>query len=76
MPEVISDGENGFIVKMSDAGALAEKCLFLLKNPGICSRMGEKGMEMVRAYWTKEKMTAATLEVYRNVLERKYKVSI
>ncbi len=76
MPEVISDGENGFIVKMSDANALAEKCLFLLKNPGTCSRMGEKGIEMVRAYWTKEKMTAATLEVYRNVLERKYKVSI
>jgi len=74
MPEVIKDGSNGFIVKMSDAGALAEKCLILLKNPGMCSRMGEKGMEMVRAYWTKEKMTTATLEVYRTVLERKNRI--
>ncbi len=73
MPEVVTDGINGFIVKMSDAGDLAEKCLVLLKNPELCRRMGEKGMEMVEANWTKEKMTAATLEVYRNVLERKNK---
>ena len=65
MPEVIEDGINGCIVKMSSETELAQKCLYLLREPSVCIQMGQKGRKMVAERWTKNKMTEATLDVYR-----------
>jgi glycosyltransferase involved in cell wall biosynthesis len=66
MPEVVQDGVNGFVVTMANKEELADKCLELLRHPGRCRRMGRQGRMMVETYWAKEKMTRATLSVYRN----------
>ena len=42
IPEVILDGENGFILEPKDYKSLTEKILFLLKNPGRRKAMGER----------------------------------
>jgi glycosyltransferase involved in cell wall biosynthesis len=56
--EVVRQGENGLLVPVRDAGALAEALLFLIKNPdmrsemGICSRTiaeNEFSMELINS---------------------------
>ena len=38
--ETVIGGQNGFLVPVKDAKAVAEKMLFLLQNPGLCEQMG------------------------------------
>lgn len=68
MPEIISDGVNGYVVEMGDYEMLARRCMQLLENRQAASQMGERGRQMVRQKFTKEVMCANTLEVYRRVL--------
>ena len=46
IPIQIIDGENGFLV--NDIVECAEKIIFLLKNPDLSKKMGEKAKEYVR----------------------------
>lgn len=71
MPEIIQDGINGFVVEMGSAEQLAERCLRLLRDPGLAAAMGHRGRTMVEQLWTKEIMTRATLDVYRQALAGK-----
>lgn len=41
--EMVEEGKNGFVVRKKDYLALAEKVLYLLKNPLVARRMGEDG---------------------------------
>ena len=38
--ETVIGGQNGFLVPVKDAKAVAEKMLFLFQNPDICEQMG------------------------------------
>lgn len=68
MPEVIKEGETGFIVPMRNPAALAERCCELLANPSLSRQMGEQGRKTVLQLYTKELMAARTLHVYGEVL--------
>jgi glycosyltransferase involved in cell wall biosynthesis len=50
MPEVIHEGETGFIVPVKSVETLAEKLLYLLENPEEARQMGEKGWEVCQQY--------------------------
>ena len=67
MPEVVRNGVNGFVVEMANERELADRCLLLLRNPGLCRGMGRRGRAAVEKLWTREMMTRATLSVYRSV---------
>ena len=41
--ETVIGGQNGFLVPVKDAKAVAEKMLFLFQNPDICEQMGNEG---------------------------------
>jgi len=70
MPEVIKNGENGYIVEMENEDALADRCAHLLRNPDLARFMGQTGRRLVEEGFTKEIMTAHTLEVYRRAIQR------
>ena len=38
--ETVTEGKNGCLVPVKDDKAIAEKMLFLYRNPGICEQMG------------------------------------
>lgn len=42
IPEVVRDGETGYLVPPKDSAAIAEKVVKLLNNPSLRSTMGEK----------------------------------
>lgn len=47
MPEIIRDGETGYLVEANNATALAEKITHLLRNPVQSAEMGRRGRERV-----------------------------
>jgi|WetSurMetagenome_2_1015567.scaffolds.fasta_scaffold00094_39 glycosyltransferase involved in cell wall biosynthesis len=67
MPEIVSDGETGFIVPKRDEKLLAERIVTLLKNKDLASSMGTKGRERVIAEFTWEKVAQRLIRVYERI---------
>jgi glycosyltransferase involved in cell wall biosynthesis len=68
-PEIVRDGETGWLVPPSDPAALAaalDKALRLTANGRAA--LAEAAIAHVRERFTRERMCAATLDVYREVL--------
>jgi glycosyltransferase involved in cell wall biosynthesis len=64
IPELIHDGETGFLVERGDVAAMAERILHLLRNPALRTRMGNKGREAVEAKFDHRKNVSKVLELY------------
>jgi glycosyltransferase involved in cell wall biosynthesis len=44
----LSDGETGLIVPVGDVAALADRILYLLRNPDVGAHYGRAGQQLVR----------------------------
>ncbi len=55
IPEMIKDGENGFLVPPGDAKALAEKLKWILDHPLEAQKMGRKAREFAKEFFSPEK---------------------
>lgn len=69
MPEIISDGINGFVIPIKDFEELAGVINRLLGDPKLARRLGTTGRRMVEAYYTKEDVTKNTLDIYYQLLK-------
>ncbi len=67
-PEMILDGETGFLVPPSDPVALADALARLADAPELRRRMGEAGRARVDAHFTLRGMTDAVESLYRREL--------
>ena len=67
IPEVVVDGETGFLVAPRDHEAMAAALVRLLKDASLGRRMGAAGLERARKKFSAERMVAETLRVYRRV---------
>ena len=67
IPEVVADGETGFLVPPRDAAALATAIVRLLDDRSLRDRMGAAGLARVQSRFTAEHMVNNTLAVYRRV---------
>lgn len=65
MPEIITDGVNGFLVDMHDHEQLARCCMQLLGDPELAVQMGRAGRSVVEKGFIHETMVEATLAFYR-----------
>jgi len=70
IPEIVKDGETGFLVPPRNPGKMAEKIIFLLKNKTIAQEMGEAGKKRLEKYFTLNKMIRETEAVYDHWLCR------
>ncbi len=67
LPEIVEDGQNGFLVEPRKPGQIAEKVLLLLKNEGLRQRMIVNNRKKVQQYSSDN--TVGRLEaIYRHVL--------
>ncbi len=64
IPEIVKDGETGFLVSPRDAQALADKIRVMLLDDNLRSEMGAKGRELILDSFTAERMARNTLDVY------------
>jgi len=70
MPEIVKDGINGFIIPVRDFELLAAKINTLLDDERLCDRLGYTGRQMVESQYTRERVTADTLNIYYKLLDK------
>ena len=64
IPELINDGETGFLVERGDIRAMADRILHLLNDPGQRTKMGNKGREGVEAKFDHRRNVSKLIELY------------
>jgi glycosyltransferase involved in cell wall biosynthesis len=64
MPEVVVEGNTGYVVPPRDPEALAARLVELLRDEGLRARMGAAGLARARAKFSVETMVAGTAAVY------------
>ena len=70
--ETVIDGQTGALVTPDDPAALAGAIRALMQmGRGAWENMGAAGAHFVRETYSKAKLQAATLDVYRDVLRDK-----
>ena len=67
IPEVMVDGETGYLVPPRDHHAMADRIVFLLKNDAVRARMGQAALQRARERFTVEKMVEGTAAVYEEL---------
>ncbi len=68
IPEVIQDGKNGLMFNPLDFQSLADKVLYLLKNPAFASEIGFFGRKTVEEKFDWRHIIKQVLKVYDKVL--------
>ena len=68
LPEVNVDGKTGFIVKMGDVGALAQKTIELLTDENLHSRMSKAALAHAIENFTKEQIVPIYEAAYEKAM--------
>jgi len=65
LPEVVKEGETGFIVPPNNAKALRERIRYFMDNPSESIRMGKEGRRLVEERFTWDHVARRCWEAYR-----------
>lgn len=68
IPDLVRHGETGFLAEWHDTGKFAEHIDRLLRDDGLRSSMGRNAREEALTRFTRERVAAQTVEVYREAL--------
>ena len=68
IPEVMVDGETGFLVPPRDHTAMAERIVLLLKNSALRNQMGDAALARARHQFTVERMVEETAALYEDMM--------
>ncbi len=68
IPEIVHDGENGWLVEPDDSSALAERINTLLDHPEQAAAFGAAGRRLVEQAFSIPAMAAGNLAIYRKTL--------
>ncbi len=68
VPDVVRDGEDGFLVDLGAVDQLAEALARLAHDPALRERMGEAGRSRVLARYSVERLVDDMDELYRSLL--------
>jgi glycosyltransferase involved in cell wall biosynthesis len=66
-PEVIDEGENGFLVELDRPDRMAEAALCIIEDPELGRRMGARGAARVAARFHVHRQAAEYLGLYREL---------
>jgi len=66
--EMVEDGQNGYLVPVADAAAVADALARLLKDPSLRTSMGRHSRIMAEQAFGAEKFVADTFDVYRDAM--------
>jgi glycosyltransferase involved in cell wall biosynthesis len=69
VPDVVRDGEGGFLVAAGATGELAERLAELARDPDLRERMGRAGREHVLARYAVERLVDDVDLLYRSLLQ-------
>jgi glycosyltransferase involved in cell wall biosynthesis len=64
IPEVVQDGESGFLVRRRDPAEMAERILTLLRDPALRLRMGARGRQIAQEKFDLKNNVAQVVRSY------------
>jgi len=67
-PEVVKDGETGFLIPRHDKKALAEKIKYCIDNPNAAERLGRNAWEEARHRFSIENTAVELMNLYDTIL--------
>lgn len=67
MPDIIVEGENGFLIPPGDVASLIDRVTILLDDHDLCHRFGEAGYSLVVAEYSDRRMVAQMEEFYEKI---------
>lgn len=70
IPELLREGQSGFIVPEKDVEALAEKMGYLVENPQIWPDMGRCGREFVEKHYDIKILNKKLVQIYQAILSK------
>jgi glycosyltransferase involved in cell wall biosynthesis len=71
MPEMVRDGQTGYLVPEGDVEALAQRMLALLTNRELAEQMGAAGRRVALAEYTDDRMIDRFVDLYAQILDRR-----
>jgi N-acetyl-alpha-D-glucosaminyl L-malate synthase BshA len=69
LPEVVQDGETGFLHPVGDTPGMAEDIARLLRDPGLRTRMGEAAVERTSRLFSLEQAVARHESLYASLVD-------
>lgn len=70
MPEVVRDGETGFLVPLGDAQALADRITQLIEDSELRSRMSESARQLASERFSRSIVLQKTVDFYRDIIRQ------
>ena len=67
IPEIVDDGQNGFLVEKNSPHQIAEKIEYLINNPKIMDEMGQKGRKKYLENYTLDKFEQNMRKVFKSI---------
>jgi glycosyltransferase involved in cell wall biosynthesis len=68
IPEVVTDGRDGFLVDLQDTEAMAQRAIEILADDQRRVEMGRQGRESAKARFCSDKIIRQYEEYYRKIL--------
>lgn len=72
LPDLIHDGRDGLLVPPGQPQALADKIIFMLKNPQLAQAMARQARLNISEKFSSDEMTVKTITFYEQYLRRQY----
>lgn len=69
IPEIIHDGETGYLIPPGNTEALAEKMQFVIEHPEVAKRIGQRAREYITRHHNWEHVIGEVLETYTQTVE-------
>jgi N-acetyl-alpha-D-glucosaminyl L-malate synthase BshA len=70
LPEVVTDGQEGYLVDVHNVDGMAERSLEILSNDSLRREMGKRGRETARARFCADKIIKVYEDYYQKVLDK------
>jgi len=68
LPEVVADGDTGYLLPVGDVAGMAERGVEILSDPELRKRMGRRGRELAVEQFDEEKIVPRYRELYERVI--------
>ena len=72
IPELVDDGESGFLVPERDPDAIADRLTYLIEDPERLNGMGQRGRRHIEENNNMDKQIDRLIEIYRLLLEDRF----
>ena len=67
--KIVTDNVSGILLKNNDPKSIAQKILYLLKNPTKLTQMGLQAQEIIRKYYSAEIMAKRYEQLYKQIMK-------